>query len=105
VTKAKTPPVLSYMYYAAPSAFMRENLLPEARHPLYPRKWTFIATVGMSTLDQKLLASFSWGTNLPFSAPTVAFTKLSFVAQAHRDYGNGQSILACGSFFALTNSS
>jgi uridine phosphorylase len=31
VTKAKTPPILSHKYYAAPSAFMPENLLREAR--------------------------------------------------------------------------
>jgi purine nucleoside phosphorylase len=31
VTKPKTPPILSHKYYAAPSAFMPENLLREAR--------------------------------------------------------------------------
>jgi uridine phosphorylase len=31
VTKAKTPPILAHKHYAAPSAFMPENLLREAR--------------------------------------------------------------------------
>jgi hypothetical protein len=37
VTKAKAPPILSHKYYDAPSAFMPESLLREARRqPIGP---------------------------------------------------------------------